>query len=147
MCVLVVQSCPTLYDPRDCSPPGSSNYGDSPGKNTGVGSHSLLQGILPTQESNPGLLHCKWILYHPLIPAPMKSRWETSLFLTWQKVRGIFSERAKEMFSMLEDTRYNCRQNYYAENREIREVYNWMLRNLSLCSSFRLSSQNFGGQI
>ena len=35
----------------------------SPGKNTGVGSHSLLQGIFPTQGSNPGLLHCKWILY------------------------------------------------------------------------------------
>ena len=31
--------------------------------NTGVGSLSLLQGILPTQESNPGLLHCRQILY------------------------------------------------------------------------------------
>ena len=30
----------------------------------GVGSHSLLQGIFPTQESNPGLLHCRQILYH-----------------------------------------------------------------------------------
>ena len=29
-----------------------------------VGSHSLLQGIFPTQESNPGLQHCRWILYH-----------------------------------------------------------------------------------
>jgi len=37
---------------------------DSPGKNTGVGSHSLLQGIFPTQRSNPGLLHCRQILYH-----------------------------------------------------------------------------------
>ena len=37
---------------------------DSPGKNTGVGSHSLLQGIFLTQELNPGLLHCRWILYH-----------------------------------------------------------------------------------
>ena len=36
---------------------------NSPGKNTGVGSHSLLQGIFPTQESNPGLLHCRQILY------------------------------------------------------------------------------------
>ena len=26
--------------------------------------HSLLQGIVPTQGSNPGLLHCRWILYH-----------------------------------------------------------------------------------
>ena len=37
---------------------------DSPGKNTGVGCHTLLQGIFPTQESNPGLSHCRQILYH-----------------------------------------------------------------------------------
>ena len=36
----------------------------SPGKNTGVGCHSLLQGIFPTQGLNPGLLHCRRILYH-----------------------------------------------------------------------------------
>ena len=35
----------------------------SPGKNTGVGCHALLQGILPTQGSNPGLQHCRRILY------------------------------------------------------------------------------------
>ena len=34
-----------------------------PGKNTGVGCHFLLQGIFPTQGSNPGLLHCRQILY------------------------------------------------------------------------------------
>ena len=33
------------------------------GQNTGVGSRSLLQGIFPTQGSNPGLPHCMWILY------------------------------------------------------------------------------------
>ena len=37
----------------DCSPPGSSVHGDSAGKNTGVGCHALLQGIFPTQGSNP----------------------------------------------------------------------------------------------
>ena len=38
---------------------------NSPGQNTGeLGSHSLLQGIFPTQGSNPGLLHCRQILYH-----------------------------------------------------------------------------------
>ena len=37
---------------------------DSLGKNTGVGSHSLLQGVFPTQGQNPGLLHCRQILYH-----------------------------------------------------------------------------------
>ena len=36
---------------------------DFPGKNTGVGSHSLLQGIFPTQGLNPGLPHCRQILY------------------------------------------------------------------------------------
>ena len=59
---LVAQSCPTLYDRRDCNPPGSSVPGDSPGKNTGVGCHALLQGIFPTQGSNPGLPHCRRIL-------------------------------------------------------------------------------------
>ena len=60
---LVVQSCLTLCDPMDCSPPGSSVHGDSPGKNTRVGCHCFLQGIFLTQESNLGLLDCRWILY------------------------------------------------------------------------------------
>ena len=46
---LVIQSCPILCDPVDCSPPGSSVHGDSPGKNTGVGCYALLQGIFLTQ--------------------------------------------------------------------------------------------------
>ena len=50
---LVAQLCLTLCDPVACSPPGSSVQGDSPGKNTGVGCHFLLQGILPTQGLNP----------------------------------------------------------------------------------------------
>ena len=36
---------------------------NSPGQNTGVGSRSLLQGIFPTQGSNSGLSHCRWIIY------------------------------------------------------------------------------------
>ena len=36
---------------------------DSPGQNTGMGSHALLQGIFRTRGSNPSLLHCRWILY------------------------------------------------------------------------------------
>ena len=59
----VAQSCPSLCDPVDCSPPGSSVYGDSPGKNTAVGRHALLQGIFPTQGSNPRLPRCRRILY------------------------------------------------------------------------------------
>ena len=61
---LVTQSCPTLGDPIDRSPTGSSVHGDSPGKNTRVNYHFLLWVIFPTQGSNPGLPHCRWILYH-----------------------------------------------------------------------------------
>ena len=99
---LVTQSCLTLCDPKDCSPPGSSVHGilqarimdgmacpppwdlpnpgtesrspslqadslpsEPPGKsiNTVMGSLSLLQGIFPTQGLNPGLPHCRQILY------------------------------------------------------------------------------------
>ena len=71
-----LQSCPTLSDPMDCGPPGSSIHGifqarvlewgaiafsvdwlyspcNSPGQNTGMGNLSLLQEIFPTQGSNP----------------------------------------------------------------------------------------------
>ena len=41
----VAQSCLTLCDPMGYSPPGSSVHRDSPGKNTGVGCHALLQGM------------------------------------------------------------------------------------------------------
>ena len=43
-------------------PHGLHRPWNSLGQNTGVGSRSLLQGIFPTQESNPGLLHCSRIL-------------------------------------------------------------------------------------
>ena len=47
--VLATQSCWTLCDPTDCSPPGCSVHRDSPGKNMGVDCHALFQGIFPTQ--------------------------------------------------------------------------------------------------
>ena len=50
MKVKVAQSCPALCNPMDCP-------WNSPSQNTGVGNLFLLQG------SNPGLLHCRWILY------------------------------------------------------------------------------------
>ena len=51
-----LQSCPTLCDPMDCSPAGSSCPWDSPGKNNGMGCHAFLQGVFLTQGSNPRLL-------------------------------------------------------------------------------------------
>ena len=59
-----------------------------PGQNIGVGSLSLLQGIFPTQGLNPGLLHCRWILYQlryqgspeiTLISFNLRNSWEIHL--------------------------------------------------------------------
>ena len=63
VCVLVAQMCPALCEPIDCSPPGSSVPEILQARILEWGSHSLLQGIFPTQGSNPGLLHCWQILY------------------------------------------------------------------------------------
>ena len=56
--VKVDQSCPTVWTPWTIYSPRNSL-----GRNTGMGSLSLLLGIFPTQGSNPGLLHCRRILY------------------------------------------------------------------------------------
>ena len=55
--VLVDQLCLTLCNPMGCP-------WDSPGKNTGVDCHSLLQGVFPTQGRSLGLPHYRQILYH-----------------------------------------------------------------------------------
>ena len=61
---VIAQSCLTLCNPTDCSLARFLCTWDSPGKNAGVGCHFLLQGIFLSQELNPGLLHCRCILYH-----------------------------------------------------------------------------------
>ena len=73
MCALriITWSCSTVCNPMDCSPPDSSVHGDSPGKNTGLICHALLQGIFPTKGLNPGLLHC-----HPLLKVASKEKLE-----------------------------------------------------------------------
>ena len=68
---------------------------NSPGQNTGVCSLSLLQGIFPTQGLNPGLRHCRWILYqlshkgtpptpHYHVQTGLKS-WLTPKLHIWRK--------------------------------------------------------------
>ena len=64
LCVLSHSVMSNFCDPMDSSLPGSSVHGDSPGKNTGVGCHALLQVIFSNQELNPGIPHCRQILYH-----------------------------------------------------------------------------------
>ena len=63
VCVLVSVMSDSLQPPGP-SPARLLCPWDSPGKNTGVGCHSLLQGICLTQGSNPDVLHCRQILYH-----------------------------------------------------------------------------------
>ena len=67
VCAQSLQSCLTLCDPADCSPPGSSAW-DSPGKTTGVGCRALLQGIFPTQGSN---LHLFCLLHWQVGSLPL----------------------------------------------------------------------------
>ena len=69
----VAQSRPTLGHPMDCSLPGSTVLGDSPGKNTGVDCLALLQGIFPTQGSNLCLFYfLHWQAGSLLLAPPRK---------------------------------------------------------------------------
>ena len=75
VCVCVCVSCSVMSnscDPMDYSPSGSSVHGDSPGKNTRVGCHFLLQGIFLTQGSNACLLY--WEADSLLAEPPGKPR-------------------------------------------------------------------------
>ena len=81
LCVLT-RSCPTLCSQTDCSLPGSSAHG-TPGKNTGVGCHALLQGIFSTRGSNLSLLCLLQVCSLPLAP-PEKSIVDSSnYFSSW----------------------------------------------------------------
>ena len=60
----VAQSFPTLCNPMDSSLPQASLSMGFSRQEAGVGCHFLLQGIFPTQGSNPGLSHCRQTLYH-----------------------------------------------------------------------------------
>ena len=66
----------SLYDPMDCSPPGSSVHGIL--QTTGVGCHFLLQGIFPTQGSNLSLLH---LLHWQVDSLPLSHLKSRHLFL------------------------------------------------------------------
>ena len=61
---LVTQSCPTLCDPMDCSPAGSSVHGILQARVLEWVAMPSSRGIFPTQGLNPGLPHCRQILYH-----------------------------------------------------------------------------------
>ena len=86
--VKVTQSCPTLWIHGLYSP------WNSPGQNTRVGNLSLLQEIFPTQGSNPGLPHCRQILYQ--LSHKGSSEWE-KIFANLISVKGLTSKIDKEL--------------------------------------------------
>ena len=96
---VLAQSCPTLCDPMNCSPPGSSVHGDSPGKNTGVGCRFLLQGSFPTQGSNP---------YVSLMSPALASRFFTTS-ATWEITHKRFHiKRTKGKQRFYDHTNYSA---------------------------------------
>ena len=96
-------------------PHGLYSSWNSPGKNTGMGSLSLLQGILPTQGLNPGLPHCRWVLYQ-------LSNQGSPRILEW--VAYPFSSRSSQPRSR---TGVSCVTGWFFTNWAIREALS-MLR-------------------
>ena len=90
---LVTQSPLILCDPMDCSLPGSSVHGDSPGKNTGVGCHALLQGIYPTQGSNTSLPHHRHIFMEVFLNTVHLGPGKSSAERTSELVKLVFLTR------------------------------------------------------
>ena len=86
----------------DCSPPGSSVHGESPGKNTGVGNHALLQGIFPNQGLNPALPHCRWIcLSHQ--GSPLLRKYELTSLLRIYELTSYSSPSSISMGAWFQD--------------------------------------------
>ena len=85
LCLVVSESRSVVSD--SVTPRNSWN---SPGQNTGVGSLSLLQGIFPTQGSNPGLPHCRQILYQlSQQGSPILDHWQLSRQVWWAIEQGL----------------------------------------------------------
>ena len=80
-CAKSLQLCMTLSNPMDYSPPVSSVHGDSPGKNTGVGCHILLQGIFLTQGSSLQIL---WLLHWQVGSLPLVPPRKPDVISKWQ---------------------------------------------------------------
>ena len=92
VCAKLLQLCLTLCDPMNCIPPVSSVHGilQTKKKKTEMGCLALLQGIFPTQGSNPCLLHllCWQVNCLPLVPSG-KPQWDQILSSsTWLSISG-----------------------------------------------------------
>jgi len=99
------------------STPWTTESMNSPGQNTGVGSLSLLQGIFPTQGSNPGLPHCRQILYQ-------LSHQGSPRILEWTAYPfSIGSSRSRNQ------TKVSCIAGGFFNNRDVRKAWQKPLLN------------------
>ena len=95
----VSQSCLTLCDVMTvaCQAPVSMEFSR---QETGVGWHALLQGVFPTQGSNPSLLYCRPILYHLSHIAAYSLGMKYSSFSAWLYTHEVFSPLYSITFSL-----------------------------------------------
>ena len=113
--MLVPQSCLTLLWPHGLQPTRLFCPWDFPGKDTGVGCHFLLQGIFPTQGSNPGLLHWRQIPYR--LSYKIQNKYKK--ILLYELLYNIKEGRGCQSFSHVQffvtpwTTRLTCRQILY----------------------------------
>ena len=102
-CALLLQSCLTLCNPMDCSLPGSSIYGILQARNSGVGCHFLLQGIIPTQGTNPHLLRLlHWQVGSLLLTPPGKPHGKVYISMLFSQFILPSSSPALSLLSMSE---------------------------------------------
>ena len=156
-----------LCNPTDCSSTGSFLCAlNSPGKNSGVGSHSLFQGISPTQGWNQGLLHCRRILYslsHQgspcgnddllnqqiflnicLVPGTVICFWDTSVNNTRKSQLWHSWGNISKLYRLLQD--YDTCYEKMFKNKLSKESYGYVCewgQLGSICYHFKCSEKTF----
>ena len=102
-------------------PHGLYSPWNAPGQNTGVDSLSLLQGIFPTQGSNPGLPHCRWILYQ------LSHKGRILEWVAYPVSRGSSWPRNW--------TRISCIEGRFFTSSDIREAPNYVYNNTNTATN------------
>ena len=99
--VLIAQSCPNLCNPMDCSQPGSTVHGILQARILDQVAIPFSRGIFPTQESNPGLLHYRRILYHLSHQGSPLDQWGSLyMFFTSISLIRLYASKGQELFSI-----------------------------------------------